>query len=104
MESITNLIQAQLHSHIDTTMTLGEKATAFILLSSTFAGFLFLASKLFSFTRLIFSLFLLPGTPPNKFVPPTPKSPSRPLLSTSAPLMKKPLPRNYEPQSRISRI
>lgn len=63
MESITNLLQAQLHSHIDTTMTAGEKATAFIILSSTIAGFLLLASKLFSFIRLLLSLFVLPGTP-----------------------------------------
>ncbi|KAI4194606.1 MAG: hypothetical protein LQ346_003641 [Caloplaca aetnensis] len=69
MESFTNLLQAQLHSHIDTTMTTGEKATAFIVLASTVIGFVLLASKAFSFIRLLFSLFLLPGTPLRSFGP-----------------------------------
>ncbi|KAL8690807.1 MAG: hypothetical protein Q9218_003833 [Villophora microphyllina] len=71
MEPITNLLQAQLHSHIDTSMTAGEKATAFILLTSTIAGFFFLASKVYSFLRLLFSLFILPGVPLRSFGPPT---------------------------------
>ncbi|KAL8735203.1 MAG: hypothetical protein Q9166_001079 [cf. Caloplaca sp. 2 TL-2023] len=61
MESITNLLQAQLHTHIDTTMTPGEKITAFILLASTASGFLFLASKIYNLIRLLLSLFVLPG-------------------------------------------
>ncbi|KAL8918568.1 MAG: hypothetical protein Q9208_007280 [Pyrenodesmia sp. 3 TL-2023] len=71
MESFANLLQAQLHSHIDTTMTAGEKATAFIILASTTAGFLLLVSKLFSFIRLVLSLFVLPGTPLRSFGPPS---------------------------------
>lgn len=69
MESITNLLQAQLHTHIDTTMTLGEKATAFILLASTLSGFVFLTSKAYNLFRLIFSLFILPGKPLRTFGP-----------------------------------
>ncbi|KAI4171104.1 MAG: hypothetical protein LQ343_004516 [Gyalolechia ehrenbergii] len=71
MESITNRLQAQLNSHIDTTMTLGEKAIIFFLLTSTLAGSLFLASKFFSFIRLILSLFILPGKPLRTFGPPS---------------------------------
>lgn len=63
MDAITNLLQAQLHAHIDTSMTSGEKATAFILLASTTVGFFFLTSKIYSFVRLLFSLFILPGIP-----------------------------------------
>lgn len=63
MEAITKLLQAQLHAHIDTSMTSGEKAAAFVLITSTVAGFFFLASKFYSFVRLIFSLFILPGIP-----------------------------------------
>ncbi|KAI4128432.1 MAG: hypothetical protein LQ338_002754 [Usnochroma carphineum] len=71
MESISNLLQTQLRSHIDTSMTFSEKAIAFIILASTIAGFLFLASRLFSFIRLLFSLFILPGTPLRSFGPPS---------------------------------
>ncbi|KAL9022844.1 MAG: hypothetical protein Q9196_007502 [Gyalolechia fulgens] len=71
MESITNLLQAQLNSHIDTTMTLGEKAIIVFVLASTLGGALFLASKLFSFIRLILSLFILPGKPLRSFGPPS---------------------------------
>lgn len=71
MESITNLLQAQLHTHIDTTMTLGEKATAFILLVSTISGFVFLTCKAYNLLRLVFSLFILPGQPLRTFGPPS---------------------------------
>ncbi|KAL8906689.1 MAG: hypothetical protein Q9207_001875 [Kuettlingeria erythrocarpa] len=71
MESFTTLLQAPLHSHIDNTMTAGEKATAFIVLASTVTGFVLLASKLFGFIRLLFSLFFLPGTPLRSFGPPS---------------------------------
>ncbi|KAI4259911.1 MAG: hypothetical protein LQ352_000561 [Teloschistes flavicans] len=70
MEAITKLLQAQLHAHIDTSMTSGEKAAAFVLITSTVAGFFFLASKFYSFVRLIFSLFILPGIPLRSFGPP----------------------------------
>ncbi|KAI4280567.1 MAG: hypothetical protein L6R38_004363 [Xanthoria sp. 2 TBL-2021] len=52
-------------------MTLGEKATAFILLASTISGFVFLTSKLYNLVRLIFSLFILPGKPLRTFGPPS---------------------------------
>lgn len=71
MESITSLLQAQLNSHIDTTTTPGEKAAIFLLLTSTLTGSLFLASKVYSFTRLILSLFILPGKPLRSFGPPS---------------------------------
>ncbi|KAL8776289.1 MAG: hypothetical protein Q9194_003244 [Teloschistes cf. exilis] len=71
MDAITNLLQAQLHAHIDTSMTFGEKATGFVLLTSTTVGFFFLASKIYSFVRLFFSLFILPGIPLRSFGPPT---------------------------------
>ncbi|KAL8855959.1 MAG: hypothetical protein Q9178_007409 [Gyalolechia marmorata] len=61
MESIINLLQAQVHAHIDTTMTLGEKAIAFILLASTISGFVFLTFKVYNLLRLILSLFVLPS-------------------------------------------
>ncbi|KAL9023036.1 MAG: hypothetical protein Q9180_008424, partial [Flavoplaca navasiana] len=60
MESITNLIQAQLHTHIDTSMTLGEKAIVLTLLISTISGLIFFISKLYNLLRLILSLFILP--------------------------------------------
>ncbi|KAL8896081.1 MAG: hypothetical protein Q9192_003267 [Flavoplaca navasiana] len=71
MESITNLIQAQLHTHIDTSMTLGEKATALTLLISTISGLIFFISKLYNLLRLILSLFVLPGRTLRTFGPPS---------------------------------
>ncbi|KAL9015244.1 MAG: hypothetical protein Q9173_000130 [Seirophora scorigena] len=71
MDSITNLLQAQLHSHINTTMTVGEKTAAFVLLASTIAGFFVLTSRLLSAIRLFFSLFILPGTPLRSFGSPS---------------------------------
>ncbi|KAL8950470.1 MAG: hypothetical protein Q9222_003510, partial [Ikaeria aurantiellina] len=71
MEAISNILQAQLHAHIDTTMTPGEKATAFLLLTSTITGFIFLSSKLLSLIRLLLSLFILPGVPLRSFGPPS---------------------------------
>ncbi|KAL8672218.1 MAG: hypothetical protein Q9168_003320 [Polycauliona sp. 1 TL-2023] len=71
MESLSSLLQAQLHTHIDTTMTLGEKATAFVILASTISGFVFITSKLYNLLRLIFSLFILPGKPLRSFGPPS---------------------------------
>ncbi|KAL8769741.1 MAG: hypothetical protein Q9209_004357 [Squamulea sp. 1 TL-2023] len=69
MESLTSLLQAQLHTHIDTTMTLGEKATALVLLASTFSGFVFLTSKVYNLLRLLLSLFILPGKTLRSFGP-----------------------------------
>ncbi|KAI4245952.1 MAG: hypothetical protein L6R40_002168 [Gallowayella cf. fulva] len=67
MDSLIGILQAQLHTHIDTTMTLGEKLTALILLTSTVTGALFLFSKLYNLIRLLFSLFILPGKPLRTF-------------------------------------
>ncbi|KAL9600591.1 MAG: hypothetical protein Q9179_003164 [Wetmoreana sp. 5 TL-2023] len=71
MDTVANLLQAQLHAHIDTTMTPAEKAIAFVFLTSTIAGFLLLTSKVLSFIRLFFSLFILPGVPLRSFGPPS---------------------------------
>ncbi|KAL9019695.1 MAG: hypothetical protein Q9185_003033 [Variospora sp. 1 TL-2023] len=71
MDSITSLLQAQLHSHINTTMTIGEKITTIILLASTIAGFVFLISRLLSVIRLLLSVFILPGTALRSFGSPS---------------------------------
>ncbi|KAL8871766.1 MAG: hypothetical protein Q9174_002475 [Haloplaca sp. 1 TL-2023] len=71
MESLTNLLQAQLHSHIDTSTSLAEKVTLFVLLASTITGFVFFVSKIYSLVRLVFSLFILPGVPLRSFGPPS---------------------------------
>ncbi|KAL9600326.1 MAG: hypothetical protein Q9219_003276 [cf. Caloplaca sp. 3 TL-2023] len=71
MESIINLLRAQLGSHIDTTMTTGEKFVSLVLVLATLTGLEILASKLFSFIRLLFSLFVLPGKPLRSFGPPS---------------------------------
>ncbi|KAL8829255.1 MAG: hypothetical protein Q9170_006250 [Blastenia crenularia] len=58
----------------DTPMTLHEQVTVWIILISSFAGLLLLlllTSKLLSFIRLIFSLFILPGAPLRSFGPPS---------------------------------
>ncbi|KAL8709324.1 MAG: hypothetical protein Q9220_005917 [cf. Caloplaca sp. 1 TL-2023] len=52
-------------------MTPGEKTIAFVLLTSTIAGFTFLSSKILSLIRLLLSLFILPGVPLRSFGPPS---------------------------------
>ncbi|KAL8789161.1 MAG: hypothetical protein Q9213_001268 [Squamulea squamosa] len=52
-------------------MTLGEKATALILLASTFSGFIFLTSKVYNLLRLLLSVFILPGKSLRSFGPPS---------------------------------
>ena len=61
MDFLNSLLQAQLHTHLDTRLTNGEKAIASVLLLSVLTGFIFLTSKLFNFVRMLFSLFILPG-------------------------------------------
>ncbi|KAL8677744.1 MAG: hypothetical protein Q9186_005854 [Xanthomendoza sp. 1 TL-2023] len=69
MNSVISLLSAQLNTHIDTSLTLAEKLTALLLLTSTSIGLLLLLSKLYSLLRLLFSLFILPGTPLRSFGP-----------------------------------